>query len=180
MIGREHDSNFRSSICWPEIKDEEAPSGEFKQLGIAFADAMEAIAETHEVSRATDSPIETFFGSRFYRHAKKLCERHGLKFAFGLGSDDYAIRLRPQYPLLRFRYDFAMELKGREKPILLVECDGKAFHSTPQQRENDYRKNEAAREAGIALIRFTGSELYRDADGCVRRAMQAAGMALPV
>ena len=175
---RERESSFKSSICWREFKDEEKPEGEIKSLGLALANAFGEIADTFEISRATESPIETLFGTAFYRYAGDLCRRHGIRFVFGNG-DDYDMRLRPQHQLGRYRYDFAMDLKGLEKPILLVECDGKAFHSSPEQIANDRRKDDAARQVGITLIRFTGSELHRDPHGCVQRAFQAAGRALP-
>lgn len=172
------ESSFKSSICWREIKDEEKPEGEVRSLGAALDGAFREIAETFEVSRVTESPIETFFGAAFYRYAGDLCRRHGIKFVFGDGGE-FDMRLRPQHKLGRFRFDFAMDLKGIEKPVLLIECDGKAFHSSPEQIENDRRKDDAARQAGIALIRFTGAELNRDPRGCVQRAFQAAGRSLP-
>jgi very-short-patch-repair endonuclease len=57
------------------------------------------------------------------------------------------------------------------KPLVLVECDGKEFHSSVDQQANDKLKDAAASRMGIRLIRFTGSEIHRDIDACVKYAM---------
>src|SRR5262249_31954635 len=87
-----------------------------------------------------------------------------------LGAELKARRLEgdpvfPQYEWDRFRMDFAI-LKDGHHPCVFVECDGKAFHSTPEQIANDRRKDQAAAEAGIDLYRFSGSDIFRNARGC--------------
>jgi hypothetical protein len=47
------------------------------------------------------------------------------------------------------------------------------FIPAPINRQMDKLKDEAASRAGIRLIRFTGSEIHRDIDACVRCAMSA-------
>jgi very-short-patch-repair endonuclease len=79
----------------------------------------------------------------------------------------------PQYVLGRFRYDFAVRANWRPKPLLLVECDGKDFHSSAEQQANDALKDAAASHAGMRLIRFSGSKIHRDVDGSVRYAVLA-------
>lgn len=57
-----------------------------------------------------------------------------------------------------------------ESPIevsLAIECDGKEFHSTEEQIQRDNRKNLAAKNAGIPLLRFSGSSIFRHAERCV-------------
>lgn len=83
---------------------------------------------------------------------------------------EHEIDLRPQYRWQRWRMDFAM-VKGGE-PVLFIECDGREYHSTPQQLANDKRKDDAAGAAGIPLIRFSGTEIYKYADGCVHRVLE--------
>jgi len=75
--------------------------------------------------------------------------------------------VRAQYKLGHFRYDFAIfDPSGRL--LALVECDGKAFHSSRRQRKRDRKKNQIARELGRPLFRFTGSQINEDAPGCVQ------------
>lgn len=56
--------------------------------------------------------------------------------------------------------------------VVAVECDGKRYHSTPEQRERDANRDEALlRCAGVHVLRLTGREIVRDPAGCVRRAL---------
>jgi very-short-patch-repair endonuclease len=166
-------SNFTSAIVWPEGRNvtEEIPSGEFKPFRVALLEAIEVAAESFTMAGVTESPIETFFGARFALRARPLCDALGWEFLVGSGDADLV--LHPQFPLGRFRYDFAVRTKGQLKPLILVECDGKDFHSSSEQQANDLLKDAAATNAGIRLIRFTGSEINRDVDGCVSYAMAA-------
>jgi very-short-patch-repair endonuclease len=49
---------------------------------------------------------------------------------------------------------------------VLIECDGKEFHSTPKQIANDRRKEAAAWHAGMGIVRFTGSDIHQDTRNC--------------
>jgi very-short-patch-repair endonuclease len=164
-------SNFKSAISWPEDHKvvEEIPSGEFTPLRIALLTAVQSAAESVTMAAVTESPIETFFGARFALRAKPLCAALGWEFAVGAGDADMV--LHPQFSLGRFRYDFAIRTKGRRKPLILVECDGKDFHSNIEQQANDALKDAAASNMGIRLLRFTGAELNRDVDTCVNHAL---------
>ena len=79
-------------------------------------------------------------------------------------SDD--VQLIAQYPLQHYRMDFAIIADGR--PLLFIECDGQAFHSTPAQLANDAAKDRAAARVRIPLLRLTGSAIFRDASQCAR------------
>ncbi len=83
----------------------------------------------------------------------------------------------PQYQLERYRYDFAI-VRNNGEVLLLIECDGKEFHSSPEQVENDRRKNALAAAAGIDLIRFTGAEIYRDPMHCAQVVVNRTARAL--
>ena len=51
---------------------------------------------------------------------------------------------------------------------LVVECDGAAYHdSTAEQLRRDRGRDREFQIAGYHVMRFTGSELYRDPVGCV-------------
>jgi very-short-patch-repair endonuclease len=150
---------------------EEIPTGELKPFRTALLKAIEAAAESFTMAGVTESPIETFFGARFALRARPLCDTLGWEFA--VGARDADLVLHPQFPLEQFRFDFAIRTKGRPKPLILVECDGKDFHSSSEQQANDALKDAAASNARIRLIRFTGSEINRDADGCVSYALAA-------
>src|SRR5688572_26118043 len=62
---------------------------------------------------------------------------------------------------------------GSESPVdvyVPVECDGHEFHEKmPQQAARDKaRDRELARKLGVPVIRFAGTEIARDSDGCAR------------
>ncbi|SEC00442.1 endonuclease domain-containing protein [Bradyrhizobium erythrophlei] len=166
-------SNFKSAIVWPDEREpEEAPTGDFVPLRLAVAKAIESAGESVAMAGITESPIETIFGAKLALVLRPVCEELGWDFSIGaeLGAD---LVLYPQYALQRFRYDFALLAKGQTRPLILVECDGKDFHSSPEQQANDRLKDRAALNAGIRLIRFSGSEINGDADGCVRQTLAA-------
>jgi very-short-patch-repair endonuclease len=167
-------SNFKSAIAWPKDRyvAEEIPRDELKPFRMGLLKAIEAAAESFTMAGVTESPIETFFGARFALRARPLCDALGWEFA--VGTEDADLVLHPQFPLERFRFDFAIRMKGQPKPLILVECDGKDFHSSSEQQANDALKDVAASNARIRLIRFTGSEINRDADGCASHALLAA------
>jgi very-short-patch-repair endonuclease len=81
------------------------------------------------------------------------------------------VQLIAQYPLQNYRMDFAIVADGR--PLLFIECDGRAFHSTPAQLANDAAKDKTAARLGIPLLRLTGSAIFRDAP---QRARDIAAM----
>ena len=165
-----HDfSSFKSAINWPVYRDEVAPTGELKPFRIGLLKAVEAAAESFTMAAETESPIETIFGAQLALALRPFCKDIGWEFSVGTENDD--IVLHPQFPLARFRYDFAVRAKWKLKPLVLVECDGKEFHSSDDQQANDKLKDIAAAGAGIRLIRFTGAEIHREIDACVKYAM---------
>lgn len=68
-----------------------------------------------------------------------------------------------QAPLSRYRLDMLVEVGERR---LAVECDGAEFHSSAKAVEHDKRRDRFCATQGIAVMRFTGAEINRDARGC--------------
>lgn len=51
-----------------------------------------------------------------------------------------------------------------------VECDGHDFHErTKEQAKSDKSRDRALQTAGWSVLRFTGSEIYADARGCLHQ-----------
>lgn len=166
-------SNFRSAIAWPNLDEpEEVPTGDFIPLGAAMVKAIDYAAESFAMSGVTESPIETIFGAKLALVLRPVCEDLGWNFSIGARSDA-DVWLQPQYPLQQYRYDFAVLAKGQPQPLILIECDGKEFHSTDQQQANDRRKDEAALNARVLLVRFSGAEINSDIDRCIRRTLRS-------
>jgi very-short-patch-repair endonuclease len=64
----------------------------------------------------------------------------------------------PQYELGPFRYDFAIK-NDTGTVVAVVECDGRAFHSTAEQRQRDRAKDELARQHGLRMFRYSGRDI---------------------
>lgn len=62
--------------------------------------------------------------------------------------------VEPQVPCGRYRIDLALQSHR-----IAIECDGKAFHSSPEQKAHDRRKNKYLRKNGWKVLRFTGSAI---------------------
>ena len=62
----------------------------------------------------------------------------------------------------RYRVDFILK-----DVRLIIELDGHAYHSSPEQLEKDAIRQRYLTRAGYTVIRFTGREVNRDAASCV-------------
>ncbi|MFC3229373.1 endonuclease domain-containing protein [Marinibaculum pumilum] len=67
-----------------------------------------------------------------------------------------------------FIADFLFEFDYMDqRAFVVVECDGHKFHErTKEQARRDRSRDRWMTSKGIKILRFTGSEIYRDADRC--------------
>ena len=134
--------------------------GAFAPIGSALFSVLAASAEAYVVGDRCDSPIETILAARLLLELKTHCGGRNLA-------------LVPQFHLGRYRYDFAIRKKGEERPIILIECDGREFHRTPDQKANDRDKDALAQLVGAELFRFKGHEIYYHTAACVSQVVEA-------
>jgi very-short-patch-repair endonuclease len=78
--------------------------------------------------------------------------------------------VRTQVPCGRYSIDIALPTYH-----LAIECDGKAYHSTPKQKAHDKRKDKYLRANGWTVLRFTGSRIHRDMKGILKRIDKVKG-----
>lgn len=71
--------------------------------------------------------------------------------------------LKPQEKIGRYRADFLFE-----NAKIIVELDGHAYHSSKEQRTYDAQRDRFIAEQGYQVIRFTGTEVYKDAQKCAK------------
>lgn len=116
------------------------------------------VGKALELGAHCESPIEVQLGAQLLIHPP---------FSNGLAQ------LLPQFKLDRYRFDFAVRLHTEAFPRVFIECDGAEFHSTPEQLENDKRKDEAIRKRGSTILRFTGRQIFRDAASCAEQIREA-------
>lgn len=66
----------------------------------------------------------------------------------------------------RYHLDFAVP-----DLLLAIEIDGHAWHSTRQQRQHDSQRDRILTGLGWRVVRFTASEVTRNADGCAEEVL---------
>lgn len=70
------------------------------------------------------------------------------------------VNIRLQYPVGPYRTDLAIPAVR-----LAIEADGAAYHN----KANDDKRDAYFASQGWTVIRFTGSQIYRDAESCAER-----------
>jgi very-short-patch-repair endonuclease len=65
--------------------------------------------------------------------------------------------VQTQVPCGKYRIDLALPVYK-----IAIECDGKAYHSTPEQKTRDRRKDAYLRKNGWKVLRFSGRMIYQD------------------
>lgn len=54
------------------------------------------------------------------------------------------------------------------KHPLIIECDGYDYHSSKDQMQHDYKRENDLKLLGYNVIRFTGSQIYSNPEECIR------------
>jgi very-short-patch-repair endonuclease len=152
------------------VHGSEAEAGDWRlqSLSGASTTTLARLSLIVGLSADCDSPIESQIGAAVmmlfqgFRLPLKLCKmidvrdtRDGLLFV-------------PQFAWSYYWSDWAI-LNPTRHGALLIECDGRDFHSTKEQLAHDAKKDAEARIRGYRTIRFTGSQIHKDADGCARK-----------
>lgn len=167
-------SNFKSAICWPKLEESLTISGTSELVYIKrYRRTIDNAAKAFVIAPNTESPIEVQFGGYLAGTLSRTLKEVGIEFEIG----DPKPRLRPtvflcpQYVVGKFRYDFALVVNG--KAAVLIECDGKDFHSSDEAIANDRAKDLKAAEIGAVIRRYTGSQIFRDLKECANDAIAA-------
>jgi very-short-patch-repair endonuclease len=92
-------------------------------------------------------------------------------------SEAHGLRLYGQHEIAtegkRYRVDFTITGGPRK---LAVEIDGHEFHASKAARSADAARDIALTKAGWTPARFTGSDIWRNADDCAARALDLLGV----
>lgn len=79
-----------------------------------------------------------------------------------------------QLPVLGYKLDFAIVRDGADTGVA-IELDGHDFHErTKEQAQHDKSRDRKLQAAGWRVLRFTGSEVWKDPAKCVREAISLA------
>lgn len=154
-------SNFRSALDPERPYEDEAFPGDTPlpaPLGAIIKPVVAGIELTMQVARYTESPIETMLAVAILRQWRDVEFRtHDVGPARGW-------TLIPQYPWGQFRVDLA--LRKPDGFLIFIECDGREFHSSPEQVERDMVREQAMVERGYPVVRFTGAEINYSPVAC--------------
>jgi very-short-patch-repair endonuclease len=155
----------------------------FELLAEQASDHVRAMVGFWASTAAGDSPIEKLMvtalsvivaiRSRVFTDMFVVKAHEVESFKEGIAKDGKsAFIVQPQAQLGDWRVDFLLhvpdwaESTGEWKQVV-VECDGHDFHEkTKEQAAKDRRRDRAVQKAGIKVLRFTGSELWRDPMRC--------------
>lgn len=79
--------------------------------------------------------------------------------------------IAPQLHIRDMRVDFGLLARRFTKDSklgIIIECDGHDFHErTKYQAKRDRSRDRSIQAMGFKVLRFTGSEIFRNADKCV-------------
>lgn len=87
------------------------------------------------------------------------------------------IFLTQQHPVGKYLADFLITIRDRGKAVeVAVECDGHDFHErTREQAQHDKARDRYFHSLGIITLRYTGSEVFKDARKCAGEILKIAG-----
>lgn len=135
-------------------------------LGSSLGEALEVRVKAAEVS---ESPIEAAaLVAMLAGHQHTDTELHlagrgivaGTYRVFFVGVDGLTALVIPQLKVGRYRLDIAavLERNGR-RVYAAIECDGREFHSHPDDVARDKTRDRDLAAHGWLVCRFTGSEI---------------------
>lgn len=138
--------------------------------------ASDALMNMRQLESMVDSPIEALFLIAFWRvcgcRNMHVTDNNGSAVWSGEPSDPFDVEIQTQAKVGPYRADVLVTVKHstnkeeRYRPIA-VELDGHDFHErTKAQAAHDKKRDRFFVAQGIVLLRFTGSEVTRDAVAC--------------
>lgn len=126
-----------------------------------------------EIGHTCESPIE--LGLLHGLIALRLTDRRirlvELKTA-GPIITEWSADVYVQHEVANYRLDFAIHVNdgGSLSQWIAIECDGHDYHErTKEQAQRDKARDRDLTQLGFRVLRFTGSEIYRDNMACVKQ-----------
>jgi hypothetical protein len=137
---------------------------------------------------ACESPIEQLFAVSLFNFMEWYGYKYGAAEELTVHQQEVVKGLPKPY-----RVDFLLETTTYEMAPddpradrnglvevvysqVVVECDGHDFHErTKEQAQRDKARDRAFHAAGYTVLRFTGSEIWKDPDKCAVEALRMVG-----
>lgn len=139
-----------------------------------------SVSYLETIGQATQSPLEELLGLALWSH--RVSPNKVLKvgphqvWAPFVGAPNILV-IEPQAEVGAYRTDFRLALARRDgsrklQSEIFVEVDGHDFHEkTKEQAAHDKKRDRYFVSKSLPVLRFTGSEVYRDADACADEAV---------
>lgn len=141
--------------------------------GAEAAKRVKAAFDKIERSYRGESVIEAVFYCSLIGYFEVLSdqpiEAPREQFVFGSIAVPGGICVWQQAIVDRYRVDFLISGKtaNGDDVFVVVECDGHDFHErTKAQAARDKSRDRKLQSLGLPVLRFTGSEIWADANGC--------------
>lgn len=99
---------------------------------------------------------------------RKGDKRTSIEVAMASVLDALDVQYVEQYPIRWYACDFYLPDHN-----LVIECDGDYWHSTPEAKRNDKRKNTYLRKYGYKLLRFSETDINLRIDWCTEQIQNA-------
>jgi hypothetical protein len=75
-----------------------------------------------------------------------------------------------------YQSDFLLDVKAPRSPVVArgtLECDGHDYHDkTTEQASHDRKRDREFQKTGVAVLRFTGTDIFENPEACAREAIQ--------
>lgn len=103
------------------------------------------------------------------RKSKAIINFSPLEESFSKRAEEKSLNLIRQYPVGKYKLDFAYIAKLGEETIfkVAIEIDGSKYHTTTEQLNNDYKRERFLLLDDWVIVRFTGSEVYNHCRKCL-------------
>ena len=146
------------------------------------------IQEFSEICDTLDSPIEEILAAQLFAYRDspengpesidiRIDPRVSLEQALlWAKGTEWGISIYTDAKIGPYTPDFfIVSTCGWKLKLIDVECDGADFHNGHDQVARDKKRDRFMAENSIAVLRFTGSEIFRDPAACVREILKIAG-----
>lgn len=135
-----------------------------------------------DYGKRCESEIERAFAATLLLGGKnRRNQRIGAspEHARGIGADLF---LEPQFTVGEYRVDFLLGATRHANDLLkcvAIECDGHDFHErTKEQAARDKARDRFLSGRVGRVIRFTGSEIFRDPEACCLEALKIMSLVI--
>lgn len=114
-----------------------------------------------------ESPIEQIMALRLHNY-KNSWQAYKLNYQDNIDVVDIQNQYIVKVGSISYRIDFAIpvwDMHLHKGAFFAIECDGHDFHEkTKEQAQRDKKRDRDITTSGMIIMRFTGSEIYRNQD----------------